>query len=73
MTPIERRKAIDNAVAVAATNPLVPIAVRVGLAAMAEELRELRDLAQAQLDAGASVRRIDESETPPPCQNRKSS
>lgn len=73
MTPIERQKAIDNAVAVAATNPLVPLAVRVGLAAIAEELRELRALAHAQLDAGALKRRIQELEAPPPCQNPRSS
>lgn len=37
----ERRKAIANAVAVASSHAFVPAAVRVGLAAMAEELREL--------------------------------
>lgn len=43
MTREERKKAIDAAVAVAAGNAFVPAAVRVGLAAMAEELAELRD------------------------------
>lgn len=40
MTRDERRKAIANAVAAAAGNALVPTAVKVGFAAMAEELRE---------------------------------
>lgn len=37
----ERHKAIANAVATAVANPLAPAWVKVGLAAMAEELREL--------------------------------
>jgi len=41
MTRDERRKAIAAAVAVASQNAFVPTAVRVGLAAMADELREL--------------------------------
>lgn len=41
MTPDERRKAIANAVAVASNNALAPTWAKVGLAAMAEELREL--------------------------------
>jgi len=41
MDRAERLKAIENAVAVAAGNPLVPAAVRVGIAAMAEELRDV--------------------------------
>lgn len=41
MTRDERLKAISNAVALAAGNPLVPAAVRVGIAAMAEELRDV--------------------------------
>lgn len=40
MTREERRKAIENAVALAAGNVLVPVAVRVGIAAMVEELRD---------------------------------
>jgi hypothetical protein len=38
----ERRKAIDNAILLATGNPLVPAAVRVGVAALGEEVRELR-------------------------------
>ncbi len=41
MTPDERRKAIANAVAEATHNAFVPTAIKVGFAAMAEELREL--------------------------------
>ena len=41
MTRDERLKAISNAVALAATHPLVPLPVRVGIAAMAEELRDV--------------------------------
>ena len=41
MTRDERLKAISNAVALAAGNPLVPAVVRVGIAAMAEELRDV--------------------------------
>jgi hypothetical protein len=38
----ERDKALENVVALAAVNPLVPAALRVGLAVLVEELRELR-------------------------------
>lgn len=41
MTRDERRKAIANAVASATSNALAPTWAKVGLAAMAEELREL--------------------------------
>lgn len=58
----ERQKAIANAVAVASQNAFVPIAVRVGLAAMAEELAELRAMAHAPFDFTDLVRRIEELE-----------
>ena len=38
----ERDKALENVVALAAVNPLVPAALRVGLAVLVEELRDLR-------------------------------
>lgn len=43
----QRMKAMETAAAEAATNHFVPAAVRVGIAAMVEELREQR----ARLDA----------------------
>ncbi len=42
MTREERERVMATAVAVAAVNPLVPGALRVGLAALVEEVRELR-------------------------------
>jgi hypothetical protein len=41
MNRVERLKAIETAVALAAGHPFVPAAVRVGLAALAEELRDV--------------------------------
>lgn len=38
----ERMKKIEAAAAEAATNPLIPASIRVGIAAMAEELRDQR-------------------------------
>lgn len=53
MTPGERRKAIDNAVALVAGNVAVPVAFRVALAALAEEMAELRlQLAELQRNQG---------------------
>lgn len=56
MTREERRKAILSGVAVAAVNPLVPAAVRVAIAALAEEVHELRGdidaLIQARRESG---------------------
>lgn len=46
-----RMKAIASAAAEAANNALLPVSVKVGIAAMAEELRELR----ARLDAVEAV------------------
>lgn len=42
MKPAERLKAMENAVAVASADFLVPTALKVGLAAMVEEIKEQR-------------------------------
>lgn len=42
MTPTERKKAIATAVAVAASHPMLPREIKLGFAAIAEELDELR-------------------------------
>lgn len=42
MNTAERKKAIETAVAAAVGNAWLPTAIKVGLAAMGEELRELR-------------------------------
>lgn len=48
MTPSERAKAIATAVAVAAKHPLLSSEIKVGLAAMAEELAELRRIVSGE-------------------------
>lgn len=57
MTREERRKAIETAVAEAMHNYLVPASVKVGIAAMAEELRALNErLIRVERSTGNSPR-----------------
>ena len=51
----QRRKAIASAVAEASANAFVPTAIKVGLAAMAEELTELRRESAGRYDACCRV------------------
>ena len=63
MTKDQRRKAIATAIAEAQHNAFVPQSVKVGLAAMSEELREL-DIRLARLELLAGVERAFAGGTP---------
>lgn len=60
MMQAERVKAMDNAAAAASANPILPAAVRVGIAALVEEVRELRaELARADRRIAMMEQEID--------------